>query len=238
LKNLETTTGEAVAMRLRSQWPLKLCLLLALNLLIYGPYLYLQRHQFFPATTVQPTALDRSLPYWGQSVWIYLSIYLLMPVGPFLMNRRNQLWCYAAGVILIGVVADIVFVFWPTVCPRPDISEPTAAYKILVAIDRPFHAMPSLHAAFAVYSALCGNLVVRALGGRKRWRVALGIWAALILYATLATKQHVFADILAGSVLGFAAYLCVLGGHIFVFKKGLFVQPAIGSVNNPNSAKL
>ncbi len=238
LNNTGKVPRESVAARLRAQLGLKLCLLVGLNLLVYVPYLYLQRHQIFPVTTVQPTALDRLVPFWDQSVWIYLSIYLLMPIGPFLMGRRKQLLSYALGIGLISLIANIIFIFWPTAAPRPDVPAATAAYKMLIAIDRPEHALPSLHAAFAVYSALCGRAMISELGGRKAWQIALGTWAVLILYATLATKQHMAADILAGSALGMVTYLCVLSRRISIFKSRPLVQSADGSINHPHSANL
>lgn len=227
----------AVAARLRSQLALKLFLLVVLNLFVYAPYIFLQHHQFFPVTAVPSTALDRMIPFWDQAVWVYLSIYLLMPIGPFLMTDRKQLFSYASGIILISVIANIVFIFWPTICPRPTVEGTTVAYKLLTVVDMPLHAIPSLHAAFAVYSALCGNLVIRELGGRAIWRVAVWIWAILILYATLATKQHMLADIVVGSALGVGTYFCVFGDRVFISRMSLLVQSAFGSRNKPNSAK-
>jgi membrane-associated phospholipid phosphatase len=237
LNNTGKKNDGAVAVRLRSQLALKLFLLVVLNLSVYAPYIYLQHHQFFPVTTIPSTALDRMIPFWDQSVWVYLSIYLLMPIGPFLMSDRKQLSSYASGIILISVIANTIFIFWPTFCPRPSVEGATVAYKLLTAVDRPLHAIPSLHAAFAVYSALCGVLVIRDLGGQAMWRIALWIWAILILYATLATKQHMVADIVAGSALGVGAFLCVLGDRASILRMSLLVQSAFSSVNKPNSAK-
>ena len=199
-------TTRVIADRLLAEWRLKLALLLALNAWVYLPYYYLQRNHFFPAITMPASPLDRWIPFWSGAVWIYFSVYLLMPIGPFLMNQRKQLLRYAAGIALIGAIADVVFVFWPTVCPRPDPSEANAVYQTLIAIDTPFHAFPSLHAAFAVYSALCAIQVLREVNGKRLWRAVPWIWAFLILAATLLTKQHVVADIVAGSGLGFGGY--------------------------------
>lgn len=152
---------------------------------------------------------DRVIPFSGKAVWIYMSVYLLMPIGPFLMTRRRQIIRYAAGLMLIGALADLVFIVRPTWCPRPGVSGTSAAYQMLIAVDNPFNAFPSLHAAFAVYSALCAGLVLRELRSHALWRSALWLWAFLILFATLATKQHMMADIVAGSVLAVVVYVCV-----------------------------
>jgi len=182
--------------------------MVVLNLWVYLPYIFLQRHQFFPATNMTPSFLDRMIPFSDQAVWLYLSVYLLMPVGPFLMVHRQQIFRYAMGIVIISLLADIIFFLWPTSCPRPDITGANAVYRALVLFDNPFHAFPSLHAAFAVYSACCGGLVLRELGVRWYGRTGLWLWVLVILFATLATKQHVIADIAAGSALGFGAYRC------------------------------
>lgn len=222
---------DAVTTRLRSQLALKLALLVALNLVVYTPYIYLQHHQFFPVATLAPTILDRLIPFWPGSVWLYLSIDLLMPIGPFLMNRRDELLRYASGIILIAVIASGIFLFWPTAISRPAIPNPSAAYRLLISLDQPLHAIPSLHAAFAIYSALCAIFVIRNFDRGKLWPIALWLWATLILLATLTTKQHMLVDILAGSALGLCAYLCVFGKQVSTANIFLPAPTAVNSLN-------
>lgn len=158
---------------------------------------------------MQAGFFDQLIPFNGNAVWIYMSIYLLMPIGPFLMNKRTEIARYAMGIVLIGALADIVFIFWPTVCPRPDPAGTVFAYRTLVMIDNPFHACPSLHGAFAIFSALCAGRVLREMQKGFLWHGCVWLWAMLILLATLLTKQHMLADIVAGSALGCCAYFCV-----------------------------
>lgn len=205
--------------RLKSEWRLKLILLVVLNLTVYAPYLVLQHYNLFRATVMPMTFFDRLIPFSPQTVWIYLSIYLLMPIGPFMMTRRDQIVRYAIGIISIGLIADFVFLFWPTTCPRPNTSGTNALYQSLVSVDNRFHAFPSLHAAFAIYSAGCGGMVIRELSKSRMLQASLWFWAFLILLATLTTKQHVMADIIAGSALGFGVYS-------LVFKKWKFTSNA------------
>jgi membrane-associated phospholipid phosphatase len=235
LNNTKNSAMGTLTGRLKSGLPLKLILLVALNPLVYVPYLFLQRHPFFPPTGMSASFLDRLVPFSDLAVWPYLSIYLLMPVGPFLMGRRNQILRYAAGIVLISFFADIIFLLRPTLSPRPVVAGTSAAYQMLTAIDNSFHAFPSLHAAFAVYSALCAGLVLRELGSRRILRFGIWIWALMILYATLATKQHVLVDIIAGSGLGLAAHAAVFEQRIFIFKRQPPLQPVALNLNQPQS---
>jgi membrane-associated phospholipid phosphatase len=216
-ENINAT--DSIPARLQSKLALKIALLVGLNLWVYVPYLLLQQHHFRPATIMTAGYLDRLIPFSDLAIWPYLSIYVFMPGGPFLLNERRPILRYATGIVLIGVIADVIFIFWPTTCPRLDAPGSNIAYRLIVAIDNPYHAFPSLHAAFAVYSASWGGPVLRALGDRGFWRIGIWLWCFLILYATLATKQHMTADIIAGSALGYGVYAGVFWDWRSIFKR-------------------
>ncbi len=222
------------AARVRAWLELKLALAVGLNLWVYLPYQWLQHHQYFPERTMPTGWIDRGIPFWPQAVWIYLSVYLLMPLGPFLMRNQRQLLRYAAGIVFISLLADNFFLFWPTTCPRPVAADANLAYRLLVRVDNPFHAFPSLHAAFAVYSALCAGLVRREICAPARWEVGLWAWTFLILFATMATKQHVFVDIVAGGVLAGVAFVCVFK-QIATNCRHQQIVPVGGDLNRSNS---
>ena len=74
----------------------------------------------------------------------------------------------------------------------------------ITTVDGPLNAFPSLHVGTLVYSLYW---VMRLFGRTIRPLVAIGllVWALLILFATLATKQHYAVDLLAGGLMGWAA---------------------------------
>src|SRR5438128_691510 len=102
MHNSNSTTWPEVVDRLRSQFPLKVGLTVLLNLWFYIPYGFLQRHRIFSLTEISPTAFDQLIPFSDQAVWIYFSLFLLMPIGPLLMCHRAQLLRYGLGIFLIG----------------------------------------------------------------------------------------------------------------------------------------
>ena len=235
LNNAQNNTIAGLADRIKTELALKLGLLVILYPLVFLPYFFLQRHHFFPATTMSFGWFDRLIPFSDQAVWPYFSIYLLLPVGPLFMDRRYQLLRYAAGVALLSLIADLIFLCWPTACPRPHVAGVNTVYGLLIAVDSSFNAFPSLHAAFAVYSALCAGLVLRELGSHRVWRLGIWFWAFLILYATLATRQHVVVDVIAGSAIGAAAYTTVLAPRISIFKSQMPLQAVALDLNQPPS---
>ena len=235
LNNAPNNTIAGLADRIKTELALKLGLLVILYPLVFLPYFFLQRHHFFPASTMSSGWFDRLIPFSDQAVWPYFSIYLLLPVGPFFMDRRYQLLRYAAGVALLSLIADLIFLCWPTACPRPHVAGVNTVYGLLIAVDSSFNAFPSLHAAFAVYSALCAGLVLREFGSHRVWRLGIWLWAFLILYATLATRQHVVVDVIAGSAIGAAAYTTVLAPRISIFKSQMPLQAVALDLNQPPS---
>jgi membrane-associated phospholipid phosphatase len=235
VNDLSFSTWAEMVGRMQSELKWKLFLALALNLWFYVPYCFLQRHHFLVPAQIPQTFIDRLIPFSDKAVWVYLSLFLLMPIGPLLMRSRRQLFRYGLGIFLIGAVAYLVFIVWPTSCPRPDPKGTIAAYRLVTMFDSPLHAFPSLHAAFAVFSALCTAQVFRELRTPILWQVGVGCWTVLILLATLVTKQHMLADMIAGSALGFGAYRCVFSERTDGLKTKLFPQTLNGNEMRPDS---
>jgi len=73
---------------------------------------------------------------------------------------------------------------------------------VIEHIADPFAAMPSLHLAWATWCALA------LLPGCRRWwtRAAVGAYPALVVAVVVATGNHYFVDVIAGSALALAAW--------------------------------
>jgi hypothetical protein len=111
------------------------------------------------------------------------------------MVGRRALLRYGAVAAALAAIGLGIFFLWPTaVAPQGS--------GFLKTIDRGGNACPSLHAAFAVLTALCLERMLRRMGAPRAVRAANWLWCAAILYSTLATKQHVCADLAGGLVLG------------------------------------
>ena len=197
-----------VACRLREHWRMKFFLGNGLTIGFWVLYLAIEWHPIRPITPVPILAADRLIPFMPDAVYPYESLWLLMPVAPWLMTKQEDLNAYfraMSSIILIGLVT---FLLYPTSGPRP--VAPGAAnglYLGLVRVDSALNAFPSLHAAFAVFSALCCQPVLASMGDRGLLRAFMWFWVLAILAATLLTKQHVVLDLVGGSLLGAAGYL-------------------------------
>lgn len=190
------------AVRLRAHLGVKIALAAALNIWALVPYFWLQRNVFFPVTMMPQSALDVRLGFEPRAVWAYLSLFLLMPLAPMQMGSTQQLRRYALGIVAMGAVANLIFFFWPTAVARGDAGGEALIYRALVAVDMPLNAFPSLHAAVAVYSALC----CEQLPASRAWRAVVWPWVLVIVWAMLSIKQHVVLDAAGGALLGWASY--------------------------------
>jgi hypothetical protein len=190
---------------LRAHWRLKAGLLVVLTPLFCGPYLFLAHHALFP---------PRSLPLWPIDRWIgfsptpwtvlYQSLYLITTFIPFMAITQEQLWRYVRGTTILSIVCFIFFLFCPVVGPIPAHWPAGGMYDGLRHFDGPYNAFPSLHAGFLAYSLAFGCRVIDRRYLRAVY-AALIPWSVLILYATLATKQHYFVDLPAGVAMGLVA---------------------------------
>lgn len=191
--------------RLTTLWQVKLGLTAVLNVFFWVFYLFLSRHAFLPVHTLPMTFLDRWAGFqphlWA---WVYESNFLLVGIVPWLIDSQRELRRYAAGFALLSVVCFVMFVFFPVASPRPANLEASPFLIFITRVDGPLNAFPSLHAGSLIYTLAWAR---RLCGARfNLWiAVLLLAWAALILFATLATKQHYAIDLLAGGLIGWAA---------------------------------
>jgi membrane-associated phospholipid phosphatase len=198
-----------ISERLWAQLPAKIAVWLGLAAGICVPYFTLQRVELFPRRTVPVLALDRAIPFEPAWLWAYLSLGLLVPLAPLLATRTDELARYARGLALLCLACFAAFLLVPVEGPRPAVPPDHGAYQMLVAVDRPANSFPSLHAGLAVYSLVFALRVLRdgvATGTRRALAAAGCLWVALILYSTLATRQHWAVDLPAGMALAFAAH--------------------------------
>ena len=177
--------------------------------LFFGAYFYLLKAPAYLTTVMPITVLDRLIGFQPLTLPIYISLWVYVSLPPALLATRRELYGYGlamAGTCLAGL---IVFYFWPTAVPAANID--WAQYPdvdFLKSMDASGNACPSLHVATAIFSGIWLHHLLRRFG-TPLWMLTFNwTWCIGIIYSTLATRQHVAVDVLAGLVLG------VLGAYL------------------------
>lgn len=186
-------------------WPIKVIGTTLGMTLFFVVYFWLLRHPVFPVTVMPLTVVDRWIGFWPPALPLYLSLWFYVSLAPALVIDRRELVSYGLAWVALSAIGLGIFLFWPTAVPVPDIDwarYPSLAF--LKSADAAGNACPSLHVAFAVFSAVWFDRLLRQMGAGRWARAGNGLWGLGILYATIATRQHVALDVLAGTALGAA----------------------------------
>ena len=174
--------------------------------LFFGAYFYLLKAPAYPTTVMPVIWLDHLVGFQPMAMSMYISLWVYVSLPPALLATRRELYGYGlamAGTCLAGL---IVFYFWPTAVPAADID--WAQYpdvEFLKSMDASGNACPSLHVATAIFSGIWLNHLLRRFGAPLWILICNWTWCIAIVYSTLATRQHVAVDVLAGLVLGVLA---------------------------------
>ena len=168
-------------------------------------YFYLLKHPSGALTTIPLTAIDRWIGWQPWALPFYLSLWVYISLPPALMSTRREVVGFGVRIGALCLIGLGVFYVWPTkVLPIGIDWAQHSDFAILRGIDAGGNACPSLHVATAVFAGLWLDWMMPALGFGKRLRSINVLWCALIVYSTMATKQHVVIDVLSGAALGAA----------------------------------
>lgn len=171
-------------------------------------YFWVLQHPFFPVTIMPVTALDRWVAFRPEAFFLYVSLWLYVSLGPALLKDGREVAAYGVATLLLSVLGLGIFMLWPTAVPAFALDwSAHPALEFLKTVDVAGNACPSLHVAFAVFTALWLERMLREMGEGGVVRAANALWCLGIVYSTLAIRQHVALDALAGAALGAAVAL-------------------------------
>ncbi|MFO1330686.1 MAG: phosphatase PAP2 family protein [Rubrivivax sp.] len=203
--------------RLARQWRhrqlLKLAGICAFTALFFVGYFHLLRNPPSPPRPVPLMPLDHWFGYQPLAVWPYVSLWIYVGVAPALLPSAGALLRYGAWMAALCGCGLALFAAWPTALPPGWAPQPTpgqAAEALLRGLDAPGNACPSMHVACALFSALWVHRLLAAFCAPAWPRALNAAWLTAIVWSTLALRQHVVLDVLAGAALGLAFGLAAL----------------------------
>lgn len=166
-------------------------------------YFAILRNPITPPTVIPFTALDHWIGFQPLALIPYASLWFYIILPTALMIRFRELLDYTAGAAALSAIGLGIFYFWPTITPAADIDWVAhPSIQFLKSMDASGNACPSLHAAFAVFTIIWFARMLSRVNAPKVAHAVNVLWGVSILYSTLATRQHVAIDMVAGSLLG------------------------------------
>jgi len=170
--------------------------------LFFIGYFHLLRHPARPALEMPVTAIDRWIDFHPWALWPYLSLWVYVAIPAGLLTSFRALLHYGLWIGALCATGLACFYLWPTSVPHVDAADAShAGFSLLRGVDAVGNACPSLHVASATYSMLWLRQLLAELA-LPRWTRVLNVtWFALIVWSTLAIKQHVWWDLVAGVML-------------------------------------
>jgi membrane-associated phospholipid phosphatase len=177
------------------------------SLLGMGLYLFFNRFYFFQPQELPLLWPDKMIPLWADSVWIYISIYVMYGLTYFMMKDLLNLSKYLYASLFQVIISIGIFIMWPTTYPRHLYPLPSELnmgtdfiFSLIRNLDTPASCCPSLHVSTAFLTSFV------FLEEQKEKFPYFFLWAVIISFSTLSTKQHYFWDVLGGFVVAVLSY--------------------------------
>lgn len=186
-------------------WPLKALGTMSFMVLFFSAYFAILRNPLLPPLTMPRLGLDDWIAFTPAAFPVYAALWVYVSLPPALIGGlRALLWF---GVWIAGLCLFCLGIFWllPTVVPPAAID--WAQYPelaLIKSVDAAGNACPSLHVASAVFAALWLERIARLVAAPAALRWGNAMLCLAILWSTVATRQHVVLDVLAGGVVGLA----------------------------------
>jgi len=173
--------------------------------LFFVAYFHLLHHPEHAVRTVPLTALDRIIPFEPAALFVYLTLWLYVGVGPGLQPNLRALVAYGFWIGGLCAAGLVIFLLWPTNVPPTGVDPSRyAGFSMLQGVDAAGNACPSMHVATAIFTMLRLQDVWRRIGAPTLIQIVNLTWCSAIVLSTLFIKQHVVLDVISGALLGAA----------------------------------
>ena len=155
---------------------------------------------------LQPSWLDRKLPYVQWAIWPYLSFFILLPLAYWKCEIEKVRWL-TRSMQTVLLLSAIVYLLWPTAM-QPEAVNPATfsgwVLQILMFIDTNGNCLPSLHASLSLLAVLA----LLQPGRFAAANILLWIWFAAISLSIVMLRRHLAIDWAAGVATALAAGWC------------------------------
>jgi len=157
-------------------------------------------------------ATEQHMPFVPGAVWVYMTMYGLFLMAPFVLRSPRKLVALAATHAAIVLVAGVGFLLVPAELAYPstigssDRGATATLYRFADWLNLDYNLLPSLHVALSV-----SCVAVYASRANRAGRLVMWSWAIAVALSTIFTHFHHVLDAVSGFVLGLAGVRVVYG---------------------------
>lgn len=160
------------------------------------------------------SAFDSKIPLIPCSIIIYYGCFLFWVINytNIIRNEPEGTYRFLSAEIIGKIVCFLTYVLFPTAIIRPEVTGTgffSDVIRMMYSIDHPDALFPSMH-CFVSWMCVVGMRDKPCFS--KKYRIFSIVMAVLVFIATLTTKQHIVADVLAGIALAELSYS--IAGHL------------------------
>lgn len=187
-------------------------ILIALIIIIFQSILYTLSKVFCITPHLIGNKIDEYIPFILIFIIPYVFWYLMLFIMPYKMYQKDKtnFYKYTITTVITVIIANIIFIIYPTIVNRPELTGNNILVKItnlIYQIDTPaLNCFPSLHCAFSMLFILH---ICTSKKQTKSFKIFTLISSILVMASTLLIKQHVFIDLVAGDLLATIVYLII-----------------------------
>lgn len=200
-----------IARRIAILWPLKAVGTSIFMALFFWGYFAVLKAPLGTPFLMPLTVVDSWVPFSPLAYPVYVSLWVYVSLPPALQSGFRVLAWFGVWIAALCLFCLAIFWLLPTAVPVADIDWTLHPEMALIkSLDASGNACPSLHVASAVFAALWLRAIFTAVSAPRWLQWASALHCLAILWSTLATRQHVALDVLAGIVVGVAFALLSL----------------------------
>jgi membrane-associated phospholipid phosphatase len=167
-------------------------------------YFFIQTHPARMPFEMPLTRIDSLVPLDPKFLGVYLSLWVYLGAGPGLQPNAIERGRYALWMGALGITALLIFWIWPTRAPPIPGDAGSSGLSFLHQVDLTSNACPSMHVAAAMFTVLRVDSILQQTRASLYMKLFNVGWFVAIAYSTMAIRQHVFLDVIAGALFGAA----------------------------------
>ncbi len=157
--------------------------------------------------------IDLRIPFNVYAIIPYCIWYIMLFVVPYIIYKKDKsiFSKYCLTYIFMTLVANIIFVAYPTTVVRPPIEGNSIIdliARFIFWIDTPIlNCFPSLHCAISMLWIL---FTYNLKNTNIYFKLFVFIMSVTIMASTLILKQHVFIDLVSGDIIATVIYIVIM----------------------------